>query len=104
MGIRIDDIVIFNNLTEKDLEKIVELQLNQMQARLAEKDIKLDIDEDVKKLLIKEGFDPVYGARPLKRAIQDLIVDELALQVVEGKIKEGHTIKAKLEKSKIIFK
>lgn len=100
---RIGEIVIFNNLTQKDLEKIVDLQLEQLQARLLERDIKLEIDESAKKLLIKEGFDPVYGARPLKRAIQDLLVDELALQIIEGKIKEGQTVKAALRAGKINF-
>lgn len=100
---RIDEIVVFNNLNQKDLEKIVDLQLSQLQTRLAERDIKLEIDDSVKKLLIQEGFDPVYGARPLKRAIQNLLVDELALQIIEGKVKEGQTVKATLKNSKITF-
>lgn len=100
---RIDEIVIFNNLTQKDLKKIVDLQLQALDKRLAEKDIKLEIDEKVKNLLTQKGFDPVYGARPLKRVIQDKIVDELALLIIEGKIKEGQTIKANLEKNKIVF-
>lgn len=90
---RIDEIVIFNNLSEQDLEKIVELQLEALQRRLTDKDIKLIIDPRAKEMLIKKGFDPVYGARPLKRAIQDLLVDELALQIIEGKIKEGQEVK-----------
>lgn len=101
---RVDEIVIFNNLTEKDLVSIVELQLKELEKRLAEKDIKLEIDDKVKDLLIKEGFDPVYGARPLKRVIQDKLVDELALQIIENKIKPGQTVKALLEGQKAVFK
>lgn len=100
---RIDEIVIFNNLTEKDLEQIVNLQLQELEKRLKEKDIQLEIDPKVRELLIKEGFDPVYGARPLKRVIQDRIVDELALQIIEGKIKEGQVVKVSLKGSKINF-
>lgn len=101
---RIDEIVIFNNLTSKDLDKIVDLQLQDLERRLAERDIKLMIDEKVKNLLIQEGFDPVYGARPLKRVIQDRLVDELALLIIEGKVKEGQTVKAILEGSRVAFK
>lgn len=101
---RIDEIVVFNNLTEKDLEKIVELQLISLLKRLAEKGINLDVDGSLKKFLVKEGFDPVYGARPLKRAVQDLLTDELALQIIEGKIKEGQTVKASLESGKVVFR
>jgi ATP-dependent Clp protease ATP-binding subunit ClpB len=101
---RIDEIVVFRNLSENDLQKIVELQLSSLQKRLEEKDIKLEFTDDIKKLLVEEGFDPVYGARPLKRAIQDLIVDELALEIIEGKIKNGQTVKATVENSKIIFR
>ncbi len=100
---RLDEIVIFKNLTNEDLQKIVDLQLKGLKIRLLEKDIKLEIDEKVKDLLVKEGYDPVYGARPLKRAIQDLIVDELALLIIEGKIKEGQTVKTDLKGTKVIF-
>lgn len=98
---RIDEIVIFKNLTEKDLNRIVELQLQQLQKRLDEKDIILDISKEVRQKLITEGFDPVYGARPLKRVIQNLLVDELALQIIENKIKNGQTVKVVLDKGQI---
>lgn len=100
---RIDEIVIFKNLTEKDLDQIVDLQLQQLQKRLSEKDITLDISKEVRQKLITEGFDPVYGARPLKRVIQNLLIDELALQIIENKIKNGQTVKVSLDKDKITF-
>jgi ATP-dependent Clp protease ATP-binding subunit ClpB len=98
---RIDEIVIFKNLTQKDLHYIVDLQLQQLQKRLQEKDISLDISKEVKEKLITEGFDPVYGARPLKRVIQNLLIDELALQIIENKIKDGQRVKVDLEKGSI---
>jgi ATP-dependent Clp protease ATP-binding subunit ClpB len=100
---RVDEIVVFQNLEEKDLEHIVDIQIEGLVRRLAERDIKLEISDEVKKYLIKEGYDPVYGARPLKRAIQDHLTDELALQIIEGKIKEGDKVTAKVEKNKIAF-
>lgn len=100
---RVDEIVVFKNLTEADLTYIVDKQLDQVRKRLSQKDITLEVDDSLKKYLIEKGFDPVYGARPLKRAIQDLIVDELALQLIEGKIKDGDKVKAKLEKDKVVF-
>lgn len=100
---RIDEIVLFQNLEKKDLESIVELQIAALQNRLRERDIILEISKEVKEKLIEEGYDPVYGARPLKRAIQDLLTDELALQIIEGKIKDGDKVKVVLEKEKIIF-
>lgn len=100
---RVDEIVVFKNLTEADLTHIVDRQLDQVRKRLSQKDISLEVDSSLKKYLIEKGFDPVYGARPLKRAIQDLIVDELALQLIEGKIKDGDKVTAKLEKDKVIF-
>lgn len=100
---RVDEIVVFKNLTEADLTHIVDRQLDLVRKRLQQKDISLEVHDSLKKYLIEKGFDPVYGARPLKRAIQDLIVDELALQLIEGKIKDGDKVTAKLEKDKVVF-
>jgi ATP-dependent Clp protease ATP-binding subunit ClpB len=100
---RVDEIVVFKNLSPRDLVEIVDIQLEGLIKRLKEKDITLEVDDKVKDMLIEKGYDPIYGARPLKRAIQDLLVDELALQIIEGKIKDGQTVKAKLEKDKVVF-
>jgi ATP-dependent Clp protease ATP-binding subunit ClpB len=100
---RVDEIVIFKNLEKKDLEHIVEIQLQGVIKRLADRDIILKIDSKVKEFLIEKGFDPVYGARPLKRAIQDLLIDELALEMIEGKIKPGEIVHANLKKDEIVF-
>ncbi len=90
---RIDEIVIFRRLDDRQLSQIVDIQLSEMQRRLAEKRIRLELTEAAKNAVAKEGFDPAFGARPLKRAIQHLIVDPLAKKVIAGEIREGSTVK-----------
>jgi len=90
---RIDEIVIFKRLNDRQLSQIVDIQLSEMQRRLAEKRIRLELTEAAKNAVAKEGFDPAFGARPLKRAIQHLIVDPLAKKVIAGEIREGSTVK-----------
>ncbi|HPM42871.1 MAG TPA: ATP-dependent chaperone ClpB, partial [Candidatus Omnitrophota bacterium] len=89
---RVDEIIIFNKLSEKDIEKIVDLQLKTLEARLAKRNIRLDVDKKSKEKLAKEGYDPDYGARPLKRLIQREIEDPLALALLEGKYKDGDKV------------
>ncbi|HEX8973860.1 MAG TPA: ATP-dependent chaperone ClpB [Patescibacteria group bacterium] len=101
---RIDDIIIFHPLSKKVLEQIVDLQLEGVQQRLTEKNIKLRISNEAKAYLTNKGFDPNYGARPLKRIIQNEILDELALEIIEKKITEGDSVKVQLENDKIVFK
>jgi ATP-dependent Clp protease ATP-binding subunit ClpB len=98
---RIDEIIIFHGLSEANLEHIVDLQLKDIQKRLDEKRITLDVDEAAKKFLAKEGYNPDFGARPLKRLLQTSILDELALRILEGKIKDGQKIKVTVKKGKI---
>jgi len=100
---RIDELIIFHPLNKKILLQITNLQLALVQKRLDEKNIKLKVSNDVKAYLTQKGFDPVYGARPLKRIIQNEILDELALEIIEKKIVDGDTVKVQLEKDKIIF-
>jgi len=90
---RIDDIIIFHPLDKTHLKKIVNLQLDIIKQRLAEKNINLEITPEAIELIIKNGFDPAYGARPLKRTIQTSILDELALRIIEGKVKAGDSVK-----------
>jgi ATP-dependent Clp protease ATP-binding subunit ClpB len=89
---RIDEIVIFKSLSKETLSKIVDLELNKVEKRLKIKNISIKIGMKVKKMLADKGFDVTFGARPLKRVIQNLILDELALEIIEGKIKEGDKI------------
>ena len=90
---RLDDIIIFNSLTKKEIEKIVEIQLEELIKKLSEKEIKIIIDDSLKKYLAKEGFDPEYGARPLKRLIQKTILDQLADRIIRGELKDAKKVK-----------
>ncbi|HRY36317.1 MAG TPA: ATP-dependent chaperone ClpB [Candidatus Magasanikbacteria bacterium] len=101
---RIDETIIFHSLNEKDIEKIVELQLLQVEKRLAEKKIYLAFDEKIKKHLTEKGYDVNYGARPLKRVVQNELLDKLSLLIIEGKIKEGQKVKISLNKNEITIK
>ncbi len=101
---RVDEIVMFKSLGKEELTRIVELQLAEVAKRLATKKIKLTFTDKAKKLVAEKGYDPSFGARPLKRAIQELVLDDLALKIVEGKIKEGDEVTVDASKEKIVIK
>jgi ATP-dependent Clp protease ATP-binding subunit ClpB len=90
---RVDEIIIFDRLNDKDLKKIVEIQLRRLTKRLEAQKITLELTDAAKEHIAHEGYDPVYGARPLKRAIQKEILDPLSLQILEGRIHEGQTVR-----------
>jgi ATP-dependent Clp protease ATP-binding subunit ClpB len=90
---RVDEIIIFDRLSEDDLKKIVEIQLKRLSKRLEQQKITLDLSDSAKQLLAREGYDPVYGARPLRRTIQKEILDPLSIDILEGKVREGQTVK-----------
>ena len=90
---RIDDIVLFRPLGKDQIEHIIDLQLQHLLKRLGERQITLKLTAAAKALLFKEGYDPVYGARPMKRAIQKLIQDPLALKILDGEVKPGDSVK-----------
>ena len=89
---RVDDLVIFNHLTEADIIRIVDIQFERVQARLAPQQISVGLTDGARQLLAKEGYDPLYGARPLKRAIQRLVLDPLAEQIIASKLKRGDAV------------
>jgi ATP-dependent Clp protease ATP-binding subunit ClpB len=89
---RVDEIIIFDRLTEDDLKKIVEIQLRRLSKRLEQQKIILKLSNSAKEVLAREGYDPVYGARPLRRTIQREILDPLSIDILEGKIREGQTV------------
>jgi ATP-dependent Clp protease ATP-binding subunit ClpB len=89
---RIDEIIVFNSLSEEDIKRIVDIQLRQLQKRLADRRLEIEVTDAAKSVLAKEGFDPTFGARPLKRTIQREIQDRLAMMLLEGKFKEGDRI------------
>lgn len=98
---RVDETTIFHALSKVDLKAIVELQLNEVAKRLKERKIEITFSEKAESLLIEKGYDPAYGARPLKRAIQDLILDELSLKIIEGKLAEGEHVLIDVKSGKI---
>jgi len=100
---RIDEIIIFNYLGKSEIEKIVNLELDKVAGRLKSKNISLNFSEPVKALLVKKGFNPSFGARPLKRVIQKLVLDPLSLKIVVGEIKEGSTIIVDADNEKVVF-
>jgi ATP-dependent Clp protease ATP-binding subunit ClpB len=98
---RIDETIIFHALGKAHLKKIVDIQLDQVAARLAEKKITLEFAESVKDYLTEQGYDPVYGARPLKRVIQTAILDLLAMDIVAGKVREGAIVTVGMKKDRV---
>lgn len=101
---RIDDVVIFHQLSKEEVGKIIDVQLERLRQMLAEKSIYLELDDSAKDLIMREGYDPNYGARPLKRAIQTFIQNPLAVKLLQGEIQPGETIKLSANADKIEFK
>ncbi len=103
---RIDELVIFHGLGIEEIKAIVEIQTRKLEKRLLEKRIALTMTEKAKEFLAQEGFDPAYGARPLKRVIQKEIQDKLALKILEGKFKEGDTVTVDFDEKRreLVFK
>jgi ATP-dependent Clp protease ATP-binding subunit ClpB len=101
---RIDEVVIFNPLGQEQIKQIVDIQLRSLRARLAERKLELELTDQAKELLAREGFDPVYGARPLKRAIQHQIVQPLAIRLLRGEFQDGDTIRADAGDGQIDFR
>ena len=100
---RIDEIIIFNHLGRSEIKKIVDLELDKVAQRLQKKNITINVSEKVKELLAEKGFDPNFGARPLKRVIQKLVLDPLSLKIVIGEIKEGERVDIDCKQKKIVF-
>jgi len=90
---RVDDVVIFHQLSREEIARIIEVQLEKLRKMLADRNIRLELDESAKGLLMREGYDPSYGARPLKRAIQTLIQNPLAVKLLQGEVQPGQTIR-----------
>jgi ATP-dependent Clp protease ATP-binding subunit ClpB len=90
---RVDDIILFSRLEQSQLRQIVEIQLRALRGRLAERKLTLEVEETALDLLAREGYDPVYGARPLKRVLQRRLQDPIAMAVLEGRFREGDTLR-----------
>jgi ATP-dependent Clp protease ATP-binding subunit ClpB len=101
---RIDDIVIFHQLSREQVAKIIDVQLERLRAMLAERNVTLVLDDSAKDLLMREGYDPTYGARPLKRAIQSYIQNPLAVKLLQGEIVPGQTVRVAAKGDQLEFK
>jgi len=100
---RVDDVIIFQSLDESEIERIVDIQLEKLKQRLAQQNLTLDVDAAAKKLLAKEGYDPQFGARPLKRAVQERILNPLSMKLLEGDFKPGDKIKVTTKDDELVF-
>jgi ATP-dependent Clp protease ATP-binding subunit ClpB len=100
---RVDDVVIFENLTRAQIGTIVEIQLRGLRKRLAERHLQLELTDAAKELLADEGYDPIYGARPLKRALQRRILDPLAQRMLRGEFLPGETVRVDVRDGDLVF-
>jgi ATP-dependent Clp protease ATP-binding subunit ClpB len=100
---RIDDIIIFHRLDEKQIGAIVDIQITRLEKRLDQQQLKLTVDKAARVLLAREGYDPQFGARPLKRTIQELVLDPLATKLLQGDFKPGDHVQVTSQSNEIIF-
>jgi len=100
---RIDDVIIFHPLTKEHLKSIVDLLIREVEGRLADRKIKLEVNEEAKVWLVQKGYDPVFGARPLRRAIQKYVENPVSTKILQGEFKEGDTIAVGLQEDNLSF-
>jgi ATP-dependent Clp protease ATP-binding subunit ClpB len=101
---RVDETIIFQNLTLEEIIEIVNIQLNKLSARLADQNIALILSDQATSFIAEKGYDPIYGARPLKRVIQHYIENPLSMDILKGKVLDGDRIKAEVDGDRIVFK
>ena len=100
---RVDDTILFHSLDEDQITVIVDIQLARVEKRLAQQQLGLEVDDAAKKFLAKEGYDPQFGARPLKRSIQEHLLDPLAMKLLDGEFKPGDRVKVSAEAGQLVF-
>jgi ATP-dependent Clp protease ATP-binding subunit ClpC len=100
---RLDDIIVFRRLTKDDLYSVIDIEISEVEKRLEEQSIKIELDKSAKDFIIERGFDAAFGARPLKRTIQRFLEDPLAEEIIGGKLKTGHTYKVSAKVDHLIF-
>jgi ATP-dependent Clp protease ATP-binding subunit ClpC len=101
---RLDDMIVFHQLEQNDLVKIVDLEVAKVIERVRAKDIKVHLDRSAVELLIDKGYDPIYGARPMRRAVEKYLEDSLAEEFLRGNIKQGYTLEAHAAGEQLAFK
>ena len=100
---RIDDTIVFRPLLKEDLMYIIDIEIGFLAERLKEHNIMLDVNQETKEFLIEKGFDPIFGARPLKRTIQRFLEDPLASEIISKKFKEGSHVKVSRKNQELVF-
>jgi ATP-dependent Clp protease ATP-binding subunit ClpC len=100
---RIDDIIVFKPLAREDLQRIIDIELGFVAERLKEKNITLEVSPEAKDLLIEKGFDPIFGARPLKRIIQRFLEDPLASEIISKRFKDGSVVRVLKKNDELVF-
>jgi ATP-dependent Clp protease ATP-binding subunit ClpB len=100
---RVDDIIVFHALSKPEMRQIIDIQLRGLVKRLEDRKIHVELSEPAKDLLIDEGYDPTYGARPLKRTIQRRVLDPLAVRVLQGDFREGDTVRIGVKAGALVF-
>jgi ATP-dependent Clp protease ATP-binding subunit ClpB len=100
---RVDEVIEFGRLTREEIAQIVELQLARLRARLTEKEISLELTDAAKEAIVEAGWDPSFGARPLKRALQRLIENPLALRLLEGEFAAGDIVHVDVQDGELVF-
>jgi ATP-dependent Clp protease ATP-binding subunit ClpB len=100
---RVDEVINFHRLTEAQLKKIVDIQLETLRARLAERHVELELTDAAREHLVRVGYDPAYGARPLKRAIQKEVETPLARMLVAGEVRDGQKVHLDMRKDSLVF-
>ena len=100
---RFDDLLVFRSLGRDELTQILELELEKVRKRLAERDIHFELDTSARDLLLEKGFDPTYGARPMRRAVERFLEDPMAEEIIRGDLREGETISISAKDDKLVF-
>ena len=102
--IAFDDVIVFRSLTKPDLIQILDLEIKKVEDRLKGKNLKLILDEKAKDLLVEKGYDPSYGARPMRRSVERFLEDPLAEEILRGNLHDGDPVSVTVEDGKMIFK
>ena len=100
---RLDDIIVFRSLTKPDLIQILDLEIGKVMERLKGKNLQLQLDEKAKDFLVEKGYDPTYGARPMRRAVERFLEDPLAEEILKGNLHEGEPVHVTVDKDKLLF-
>jgi ATP-dependent Clp protease ATP-binding subunit ClpC len=100
---RLDDVIVFRSFTKPDLIQILDLEINKVFERLRHKNLKLELDATAKDFLVEKGYDPQYGARPMRRAVERFLEDPLAEEILRGNLHQGEPIKVTAANDKLVF-